>query len=77
VGILKILLEIGGIIGMIVGIAFLGFGLYGLAGGTGVTFEINGDLVTAQEGGQVFAVAGAIILLICLGLTYFSFKRME
>jgi hypothetical protein len=62
---------------MIVGIAFLGVGLYGVTGGTGVTFEINGDLVTAQKGGQVFAVAGAIVSLICFVLTFLAFKKMK
>jgi hypothetical protein len=69
--------EIGGIIGTIIGIAFLGVGVYGLTGGTGVSFEINGSMVSAQEGGQVFTVAGAIVLLIGLGLTYFGFRRMK
>jgi hypothetical protein len=74
VGILKTIAKIAGILATIFGITFLVVGLYGLSGGTGATFEINGSLVTPQEGGQIFTIIGTIVLLIGIILTFFAFK---
>jgi len=63
-GLLKILLELAGILGMIFGIVFIGVGVYGLTGGTGITFTINERMVTAQEGGQIFSIIGTVILFV-------------
>ena len=76
-GLLKILLELAGILGMIFGIVFIGVGVYGLTGGTGITFTINERMVTAQEGGQIFSIIGTVILFVGMVLTYVSFKRMK
>lgn len=76
-GFVKTLVEVVGIILVIVGIIFLAMGIYGLAGGTAVTFTINDSLVSAQEGGQIFAIAGIIALLIGAVLSYVGFKRMQ
>lgn len=76
-GLLKILLELAGILGMIFGIVFIGVGVYGLTGGTGITFTINERMVTAQEGGQIFSIIGTVILFVGIVLTYVSFKRMK
>ena len=73
-GILKTLVKIAGIFATIFGIIFLVLGLYGLSGGTGATFEINGQVVSPQEGGPIFAIVGIIVLLIGVILTFFSFK---
>lgn len=74
---MKTLAEVIGIIILIVGIIAFGFGVYGLAGGTGVTFTINDRVVGAQEGGQIFAIIGIVALLIGAILTYVGFKRMQ
>jgi len=76
-GLLKILLELAGILGMIFGIVFIAVGVYGLAGGTGITFTINERMVTAQEGGQIFSIIGTVILFVGMALTYVGFKRMK
>lgn len=76
-GLMKTLAEVIGIILVIVGIILLAVGIYGLAGGTGVTFTINDRAVSAQEGGQIFAIAGIVALLIGAGLCYVGFKRMQ
>jgi hypothetical protein len=70
----KTFAKIMGIILSIMGIIFLGVGIYGLAGGTGASFEINGRLVSPQEGGQAFTVIGVIFLTVGLVLDYFGFK---
>jgi hypothetical protein len=77
VGLLKTLVEVVGILLVIVGIIFFAVGIYGLAGGTVVTFTINDSVVSAQEGGQIFAIAGIVALLIGAGLSYLGFKRMQ
>ncbi|MCJ7423597.1 hypothetical protein MUP01_04925 [Candidatus Bathyarchaeota archaeon] len=76
-GLMKTLAEVIGIIMVIVGIILFAVGIYGLAGGTGVTFTINDRVVSAQEGGQVFAIAGIVALLIGAVLSYVGFKRMQ
>jgi hypothetical protein len=77
VGLMKTLVEVIGIIMIIVGIILFAVGVYGLAGGTGVTFTINDRVVSAQEGGQIFAIAGIVVLLIGAALGYVGFKRMH
>ena len=74
---MKTLAEVIGIILLIVGIIAFAFGVYGLAGGTGVTFTINDRVVSAQEGGQIFAIIGIVALLIGAVLSYVGFKRMQ
>jgi hypothetical protein len=76
-GLMKTLAEVIGIIMVIVGIILFAVGIYGLAGGTGVTFTINDRVVSAQEGGQIFAIAGIVVLLIGAVLSYVGFKRMQ
>jgi len=76
-GLMKTLAKVIGIILVIVGIIMFAVGIYGLAGGTGVTFTINDRVVSAQEGGQIFAIAGIVVLLIGVVLSYFGFKRMK
>jgi hypothetical protein len=77
VGLMKTLAEVIGIIMLIVGFVLFAVGIYGLAGGTGVTFTINDSLVSAQEGGRIFAIVGAMALLVGAALTYVGFKRMH
>jgi hypothetical protein len=77
VGLMKTLAEAIGIMLLIVGIILLAVGIYGLSGGTGVTFTINDSVVSAQEGGQIFAIIGIIVLLIGVVLSYVGFKRMH
>jgi len=74
---MKTLAEVIGIILVIVGFILFAVGIYGLAGGTGVTFTVNDRLVSAQEGGQIFAIAGIVALLIGVVLSYVGFKRMK
>ena len=62
---------------LIIGIALIGLGIYGLAGGTGITFTINERVVTAQEGGQIFSIIGTAISLIGIALSYIGFKRVK
>jgi len=76
-GLLRILVKLAGIGLVLFGIVFLAVGVYGLTGGTGITFTINERLVTAQEGGQIFSVIGIIMLLVGIALTYFGFKKMK
>jgi len=76
-GLLTTLVKLVGIVLVLGGILFLAIGVYGLTGGTGVTFTINERLVTAQEGGQIFSVIGLIALLVGVVLTYFGFKKMK
>jgi hypothetical protein len=76
-GLLRILVKLAGILLVLFGIVFLAVGVYGVAGGTGITFTINERLVTAQEGGQTFSVIGIIMLLVGIALNYFGFRKME
>jgi hypothetical protein len=76
-GLLRTLMKLTGIVAIPIGIVFFAVGVYGLAGGTGVTFTINDRLVTAQEGGQIFSIVGIVVLLLGIGLTYIAFKKME
>jgi hypothetical protein len=52
-GLLKTLVKLAAVGLIVVGVIILAVGLYGLAGGSGVTFTINDRLVSAQEGGQI------------------------
>ena len=74
---LKTLVVLAGIGFTIIGIVFFAVGIYGIAGGMGITFTINDGLVTAQEGGQTFLVIGAVILVLGVGLNYLGFKRLH
>ena len=76
-GLMKTLAKLMGVILVIVGIILFAVGIYGLTGGTGVTFTINDKVVSAQEGGQIFAIAGIVALLIGAVLSYVGFKRMQ
>jgi hypothetical protein len=76
-GLLRILVKLAGVLLVLFGIVFLAVGVYGLAGGTGVTFTINERLVTAQEGGQTFSIIGILMLLFGIALNYFGFKKMK
>ena len=76
-GFMKTLVKVIGILIVIVGIIFFAMGIYGLAGVTGVTFTINDSVASAQEGGQIFAIAGIVALLIGAVLSYVGFKRMQ
>jgi protein-S-isoprenylcysteine O-methyltransferase Ste14 len=51
--------------------------VYGLAGGTGITFTINDRMVTAQEGGQIFSIIGVVLLFVGIALTYIGFRKMK
>jgi hypothetical protein len=74
---MKTLAEVIGIMLVIIGIILFAVGIYGLAGGTGITFTINDRVTSAQEGGQIFAIAGIVVLLIGAVLSYVGFKRMH
>ena len=76
-GFVKTLVKLIGIVLVIVGIIMFAVGVYGLAGGAGVTFTINDRVVSPQEGGQIFAIAGIVALLIGVVLSYVGFKRMQ
>lgn len=76
-GLLKTLLELVGILMIIGGIIFIAVGVYGLAGGTGITFTINDRMVTAQEGGQIFSIIGVVLLFVGIALTYIGFRKMK
>jgi len=76
-GLLKTLLELVGILMMIGGVIFIAVGVYGLAGGTGITFTINDRMVTAQEGGQIFSIVGVVLLLVGIAFTYIGFRKMK
>jgi len=76
-GFLKTLLELVGILMIIGGIIFIAVGVYGLAGGTGITFTINDRMVTAQEGGQIFSIIGVVLLFVGIALTYIGFRKMK
>jgi hypothetical protein len=77
VGIMKTLAKVIGIIILLVGIGLLAIGIYGLAGGTGVTFTINDRVVSAEEGGQIFAIVGIVALLIGAALSYVGFRKTQ
>jgi len=62
---------------MIGGVIFIAVGVYGLAGGTGITFTINDRMVTAQEGGQIFSIIGVVLLFVGIALTYIGFRKMK
>jgi protein-S-isoprenylcysteine O-methyltransferase Ste14 len=76
-GLLKTLSELVGILMMIGGVIFIAVGVYGLAGGTGITFTINDRMVTAQEGGQIFSIIGVVLLFVGIALTYIGFRKMK
>lgn len=76
-GLLRMLVKLAGVLLVLFGILFLAIGVYGLAGGTGVTFTINERLATAQEGGQTFSIVGIVMLFIGIVLSYFGFKKMK
>jgi protein-S-isoprenylcysteine O-methyltransferase Ste14 len=76
-GLLKTLLELVGILMIIGGVIFIAVGVYGLAGGTGITFTINDRMVTAQEGGQIFSIIGVVLLFVGIALTYIGFRKMK
>lgn len=76
-GLLKTLVKLAAIGLIVIGVIILAVGLYGLAGGSGVTFTINDRLVSAQEGGQIFSIIGIVMLLAGVLLGYFGFKRMQ
>lgn len=59
---------------IIFGIILTAFGVYGLAGGTGITFDIGGRVVTPQEGGQITLIVGIIVLLVGIVITYIRRK---
>jgi hypothetical protein len=75
VGIMKTLAKVIGVVILLVGIGLLAIGVYGLAGGTGVTFTINERVVSAEEGGQIFAIVGMVALLIGAVLSYVGFRK--
>ena len=74
---MKTLAKVIGIIMLLVGIGLLAMGIYGLAGGTGVTFTINDRVVSAEEGGQIFAIVGIVALLIGAALSYVGFRKTQ
>ena len=75
-GLLKTLVKLIGDGCIIFGIILTAFGLYGLAGGTGITFDIGGRLVTPQEGGLITLFAGIILLLAGIVITYIHSKKI-
>jgi len=74
---LKTLVKLIGDGCIIFGIILTAFGVYGLAGGTGITFYIGERLVTPQEGGQITLIVGIILLLVGIVITYIRRKKME
>jgi energy-converting hydrogenase Eha subunit G len=75
-GFLKTLVKFIGEGCIIFGLIFTGFGIYGLAGGTGIRFHIGGELATPQEGGQVTSILGISLLIIGIVITYIHRKKM-
>ena len=63
-GFLKVLVKVVGDLCIVFGLILIGFGVYGLAGGTGITFIISEKVVTPQEGGQATLIVGIILLLV-------------
>jgi hypothetical protein len=61
---------------IIFGIILTAFGVYGLAGGTGITFFVGGEVATPQEGGQSTFIVGIILLVIGIVITYIRSKKM-
>jgi amino acid transporter len=76
-GFFKTIAELIGIVLIIAGIILFALGLYGLAGGTAVTFTVNERTVTPQEGGQILTIAGIVALFVGVILAYVGFKRMK
>ena len=71
-GLLRILMKLAGIATIPIGIVFTLAGAYGLAGGTGITFEINERVVSPQEGGMIFSISGMIVLLVGVSMIYLA-----
>jgi hypothetical protein len=75
-GLLKGVALIVGIGLILVGIVALATGLYALSGGAGVRFALGGE-VTAEQYGQIVTPVGIVVLLIGIGLSYFSLKKKK
>lgn len=76
-GLLKTLVKLIGDGCIIFGIILAAFGVYGLAGGTGIQFYLSGELVTPQEGGQITLIIGVILLIAGIVITYIRRKKMK
>ena len=76
-GFLKRLVKVIGDGCIIFGLILTGFGVYGLVGGTGITFRMSGRVVTPQEGGQITAIVGIILLLVGVVITYIRSKKIQ
>ena len=74
-GLLRFLLKAGGVVGVAIGAIVSVIGLYGLSGETGIAFQINGEVVSPEEGGQMFLIAGVVVLAVALVLGYLGFKK--
>ena len=62
---------------IVFGAMLTSFGLYGLAGGTGIQYYIDDKQVTPQEGGQLPFIVGLILLGAGLIITSFYRKKMR
>ena len=76
-GLLKAFVKFIGNGCIIFGIILSAFGLYGLAGGTGIQFYLSGELATPQEGGKITLIAGLILLIAGIVITYIHRKKMK
>lgn len=65
-------MKLGGVAAILFGVFFTLAGAYGLAGGTVTLFSV--EVVSAQEGGQIFSIGGIIVLLGGITMTYVGFK---
>ena len=69
----KTLMKLGGVAAILFGVVFTLAGAYGLTGET-VTLALGVEVVSAQEGGQIFSIVGYMMLLGGIAMTYVGFK---
>ena len=74
-GFLRFMLKLGGVVGVVAGTIVAIIGVYGISGGTGIVFQINDEVVSPEEGGQAFLIAGVVVLAVALVLGYIGFKK--
>jgi hypothetical protein len=70
---LRTLMRLG-IVAIPLGVVLTALGMYGLVGGTGITFVINERVISAQEGGPIFSIVGIMLLIGGIATIYVGFK---